>query len=119
MMAGNSRRYGTFSNFTQSPIIGRLRITSSALPIHMLAIRPQNSSGRVVITSGPGWMPWMVSAPSMSAITRGAALDRSLAEARGVLGELLLQHVGRKRRDRRAGARQHTEERAEHGAARD
>ena len=38
----------------------------------MLAIRPQNSSGRVVITSGPGWMPWMVSAPSISAITLDA-----------------------------------------------
>ncbi len=40
-----------------------------ALPIHMVAIRPQNRSGRCVITCGPGWMPWMVSAPSISAIT--------------------------------------------------
>ncbi len=35
----------------------------------MLAIRPQNRSGRRVITSGPGWMPWICSAPSISAIT--------------------------------------------------
>src|SRR5215813_2136147 len=33
------------------------------------AIRPQNSSGRWAMTSGPGWMPWMVSAPSIRAIT--------------------------------------------------
>ena len=42
------------------------------LPIHMLAIIPQNSSGRSVMTCGPGTMPWMVIAPIISAIT---ALD--------------------------------------------
>src|SRR5262245_24154539 len=141
MIAGNRSRYGTFRSFTQSPIIGRLRITRSALPIHMLAMRPQNSSGRVVITSGPGWMPWMVSAPSISAITpeagrpsvsigmnlhcasalladSGPALDRAFAEARRILRKLLLQHVGRERGDRRSGAGQHAEERADQRAAR-
>ena len=49
----------------------------------------------------------------------GHALDRALAEARRVLGQLLLDHVGRERRDRRPGARQHAEERAERGAAQD
>src|SRR5881397_1680872 len=53
-------------------------MTSIRLPIHMLAIRPQNRSGRWVMTSGPGWMPCMVSAPSISAITplAGAAGER-------------------------------------------
>jgi len=32
----------------------QLRITSMRLPIHMLAIRPQNSAGCLVIISGPG-----------------------------------------------------------------
>ena len=35
----------------------------------MLATSPQNRSGFSVITCGPGAMPYMVSAPSMSAIT--------------------------------------------------
>ena len=30
---------------------------------------PQNSSGCLVITCGPGTMPWMVMAPTISAIT--------------------------------------------------
>jgi len=40
-----------------------------ALPIHIEAIRPQNSSGLLVITWGPGWMLWIVMAPTISAIT--------------------------------------------------
>ena len=51
------------------PISGRFRITSIALPIHIEAIRPQNSCGLLVITCGPGWMLWMVIAPTISAIT--------------------------------------------------
>ena len=54
MIAGNNSRYGTCKSFTHSPISGRLSTTSMALPIHMLAISPQNRSGRRVITSGPG-----------------------------------------------------------------
>ena len=42
----------------------------------MLAIRPQNRSGRWVMTWGPGWMPWMVSAPSISAIAPLAGRPR-------------------------------------------
>ena len=40
----------------------------------MLAIRPQKRSGFCVITCGPGAMPWMVSAPSISAITALAGM---------------------------------------------
>ena len=46
--------------------------TSMALPIHIEAIMPQNRSGFLVMTSGPGWMPWMIIAPTIRAIT---ALD--------------------------------------------
>ena len=35
----------------------------------MLAIIPQNNSGRSDITCGPGWIPWMIIAPIISAIT--------------------------------------------------
>ena len=49
--------------------MGRLRITRNRLPIHMLTTMPQNNAGCVVITWGPGWMPWMVIAPTISAIT--------------------------------------------------
>ena len=47
-------------------------MTSMALPIHIEAIMPQKSSGFLVMTSGPGWMPWMIMAPTISAMT---ALD--------------------------------------------
>ena len=79
---------------------------SIRLPIHIEAITPQNSSGCLVITCGPGWMPWIISAPIIRAISGldgmpsvsigheaglragvvgrfrgGDALDRALAEA--------------------------------------
>ncbi len=54
------------------PIIGRLMMTSIRLPIHIEAIMPQKRSGFLVMTSGPGWMPWMIMAPTINAMT---ALD--------------------------------------------
>ena len=51
------------------PMSGRFKITSMALPIHIEAIRPQNSSGLLVMTCGPGWMLWIVMAPTIKAIT--------------------------------------------------
>ena len=44
-------------------------MTSIRLPIHMLAIMPQNNSGRSVMTAVPGAMPWIVIAPIISAMT--------------------------------------------------
>ena len=44
-------------------------ISSIRLPTHMEAIMPQNRVGFLVITCGPGMMPWMVMAPTISAIT--------------------------------------------------
>src|SRR5690606_8690180 len=57
------------SSRAEMPTGGRLRITSIAFPIHMDATRPQNSSGLEVITWGPGWMLWMIMAPTISAST--------------------------------------------------
>src|SRR5436190_1442082 len=50
------------------PMSGRFRSSSIPFPIHMLAISPQKRSGLEVITCGPGTMPWIIIAPSMSAI---------------------------------------------------
>ena len=66
---GNRWRYGTRSSRTQTPTSGRLMTISARLPIHIEAIMPQNSSGCLVMTCGPGTMPWMVMAPTISAIT--------------------------------------------------
>jgi hypothetical protein len=43
--------------------------SNSRLPIHMRATVPQNSAGLFSVTNGPGMMPWMVIAPTVSAIT--------------------------------------------------
>ena len=48
---------------------GRLMTRSMRFPIHMLAMTPQKRLGFRVMTSGPGTMPWMVIAPTISAIT--------------------------------------------------
>ena len=114
-----------------------------ALPIHMLAIRPQKRSGLAVITCGPGAMPWMIIAPSISAMVAlpgmpsvsvgmnvvcarrcwrfrpRDAFDRALAEARRVLRQFFLDHVGGERGDRGPGAGQRAEEGADARAAHD
>ena len=83
------------------------------------------------MTSGPGWMPWIIIAPIISAISElegmpivkkrdkgglragivgrlrsGDALEFALTKALGMLGDLLFQRVGGKgrgaRRRRRA-----------------
>ena len=51
------------------PISGRFSTTSIRLPTHIDAISPQKSDGLDVITCGPGWMLWIVMAPTISAIT--------------------------------------------------
>ena len=124
------------------PISGRFSTTSIRLPTHIDATRPQNSEGLDVITCGPGWMLWMVIAPTISAITAfsgmpsvssgmnevcapalladsgtGDAFDRALAEAAGVLGDFLLDRIGGERREHRAAAGQQAQHRAERGAA--
>ena len=88
---GNSRRYGTRSRRTHRPTSGRLMMSSIRLPIHIEAIMPQNSSGCLVMTCGPGTMPWMVMAPTISAITAFGGMpsvSSGMNEvcARGVVG---------------------------------
>jgi hypothetical protein len=48
---------------------GRLSITSSRLPTHIEAMRPQKSAGSSSMTFGPGTMPWMMNAPTSRAMT--------------------------------------------------
>ena len=93
---------------------------------------PQNRVGFLVITCGPGMMPWMVMAPTISAITAfggmpsvssgmnevcapallalrpGHALDGAAAEAARILGKLLRPYrrrTARAPRHCRAGCR--------------
>ncbi len=49
------------------------------MPTYMLATTPQNTSGRWVMRSGPGWMPVMISAPSRIAVAgeKGIPSDSS------------------------------------------
>ena len=54
---------------THKPINGRLSTIRKKLPIHIDTMIPQNSAGCSVITDGPGWMPWMIIAPIISAMT--------------------------------------------------
>src|SRR5438128_283923 len=68
-IAGARKRYGTVSSFIHILIIGRLMITSIRLPTHMETIRPQKRLGFLIMTSGPGWIPWMIIAPAIVAIT--------------------------------------------------
>src|ERR1700712_3906741 len=75
-MAGNRYLYGTVNSLIHMPIKGRFKMISIALPIHIEAIRPQKSSGLLVITWGPGWMPLMVIAPTISAITAFGGMPR-------------------------------------------
>ncbi|MCY1550678.1 hypothetical protein D9M68_869480 [compost metagenome] len=49
---------------------------SSTLPTQKLAISPQKMSGCSVISCGPGWMPWISSAPRISAITASPGMPR-------------------------------------------
>ena len=39
------------------------------MPIHIETIIPQKRAGCSVITEGPGWIPWMIIAPIISAMT--------------------------------------------------
>ena len=63
------------------PISGRFNTSSIALPMYMLAMKPQNSSGYLLIKSGPGWMPWIISAPMKSAMI---ALVGMPSESKGI-----------------------------------
>ena len=138
--AGRARR-GTAPRRRTS---GRLMTSSIRLPIHMLAMIPQKSRGLFTITSGPGTMPWMVIAPTISAITAFGGIPRARSgmkevcapalfadsgpatpsmrpapEAPRVLRELLLDRVGRERAEHRAVPGEDPEHRAEQGAAED
>ena len=102
---------------------------------------PQNRSGSSVTSCGPGVMPWMSSAPKMTAMValagmpsdssgmndevaaalfavsgRGDAFDRAAAEPFRVPGAALLQRVGGERGEHRAAAGQDAEDEAEHAS---
>ncbi|CUI64645.1 Uncharacterised protein [Achromobacter xylosoxidans] len=76
------------------PISGRFMITSITLPIQKLAIRPQNRSACSVTICGPGWMPWMIRAPSISAMTESPGMPRLMVGMKLVCAAELLAASG-------------------------
>ena len=63
-------------------------------PIHMLAMTPQNRLAFRVITSGPGTMPWMVIAPTISAITALGGMPRVSSGMKDVCAPALFADSG-------------------------
>ena len=60
----------------------------------MEAIKPQNNSGLTVITCGPGWMLWMVMAPTISAITALGGMPKVSKGMKEVCAPALLAASG-------------------------
>jgi hypothetical protein len=100
------------------PISGRFRITSIALPTHIEAIRPQNSHhgvGRDAQRQHGDERG--LRAGVVGRLGAGHAADVALAEAAVLAGELLLERVGRERRQQRAATGQHAQDGAQRRAA--
>ncbi|GAB3960102.1 hypothetical protein GCM10027614_81040 [Micromonospora vulcania] len=94
MIIGNNTWYGMRSMRTQSPMSGRFSSRSSTLPIHIDAIRPQNSAGSSSMTFGPGVMPCTMNAPTISAITGWAGSPRVSSGMNDVCAAALLADSG-------------------------
>src|SRR5476649_847183 len=58
---------GTYKILERMPTSGRFNTSSMMLPMYMLAISPQTRSGCVWNSMGPGWMPYMMNAPIITA----------------------------------------------------
>ena len=69
-------------------------ISSMRLPTHMEAIMPQKSWGFLVITCGPGTMPWMVMAPTIRAITAFGGMPSVRSGMKEVCAPALLADSG-------------------------
>ena len=119
MTRGSKILLGILRILAKSGTKGRLSRSRMKLPIYMLAMTPQKSSGCSAIIMGPGVTPWMSSAPSRIGSGRGEgdpqdkegdegrlaggvvgrfraghALDGPLPNSSGCFEILLLHHVG-------------------------
>src|SRR5690625_200126 len=65
--AGSRIQLGTRSTATHSRIRLTLSNNSITLPMSNEAMSPQNRSGLVLTSCGPGWMPWTCIATNMTA----------------------------------------------------
>src|SRR5262245_1660227 len=93
-MIGNNTRYGTLNNRTQMPMSGRLMTSNMALPTHIDAMMPQNSSGWLTITRGPGAMPWTVMAPIIIAMLAPEGMPSARSGMNEVCAPALLADSG-------------------------
>src|SRR2546428_526093 len=81
-------------NSSASAISGSLSTTSMRLPIHIEAIRRQNRAGLEVMTCGPGWILWMVIAPTISAMTAFSGMPSVSNGIKDVCAPALLADSG-------------------------
>ena len=73
---------------------GRFRRTRIRLPTHIETISPQKSAGLSWMTFGPGVIPWMMKAPTISAITGCAGRPSVRSGMKEVCAAALLADSG-------------------------
>src|SRR6476469_10055779 len=76
------------------PISGRFSTTSIRLPTHIDATRPQKSWGFDVITCGPGWMLWIIIAPTIIAMTAFSGMPSVSSGMNDVCAQALFADSG-------------------------
>jgi len=64
------------------------------LPIQKLITRPQNISGCSVSICGPGWMPWIMSAPMIKAIVTLPGIPSVIVGMKDAWSDALLADSG-------------------------
>ncbi len=79
---------------TNNPTIGRLRISSTTLPTYMLATKPQNSSGWLWISIGPGRMPCTMIAAIITAVTGLVGMPSAIIGTNAPVAAALLADSG-------------------------
>jgi len=75
-ISGYMVAYGTRRSRAHRGMSGRFNTSSMALPVYMLVMIPQKTSGACLTRSGPGGSPWVISAPRRIAMTALAGMPR-------------------------------------------
>ena len=75
-VSGPRIRMGALSSRVKMWMSGMFSPSSTTLPMSIETMTPQNSSGWVSMSCGPGVMPWIMSAPKMTAMVVLAGIPR-------------------------------------------
>src|SRR6266446_10711435 len=62
-ISGYMVAYGTRRSRAHRGMSGRFNTSRMALPVYMLVMIPQKTSGACLTRSGPGGSPWIISGP--------------------------------------------------------